>query len=186
MSTPHFFGYGSLVNRNTHTYPVRGKAHIMGFRRVWRHSTKRRVAFLTVEEAEDVHIAGLVAEVPGADWDALDARERAYDRLALPQDHTPDAKSLDLHLYRAKPTHVGPPSLRHPVLLSYLDTVVDGYLSAFGETGVKEFFATTAGWDAPIRDDRRSPVYPRATEPDKDVLELVDAELRQLSAKVQK
>ncbi|MDJ0857661.1 MAG: gamma-glutamylcyclotransferase family protein [Dinoroseobacter sp.] len=186
MNTPHFFGYGSLVNRGTHAYPVRRTAHVQGWRRVWRHSAKRSVAFLTVEEAQGVTIAGLIAEVPQADWAALDAREHAYDRLPLASHHTHEAEALDLHLYRAKPAHVGPPSLRHPVLLSYLDTVVEGYLSVFGARGVAEFFATTAGWDAPIRDDREAPVYARATQPDGEVRSMVDGALRALSAQVQK
>lgn len=186
MTTPHFFGYGSLVNQDTHAYPVRGQARVRGWRRVWRHSAQRSVAFLTVEEAEGVTISGLIAEVPQADWAALDARERAYDRLSLSEHHATDAVALNLHLYRAKPAHVGPPSLRHPVLLSYLDTVVEGYLQVFGEPGVSDFFATTAGWDAPIRNDRDDPVYTRATQPDAKVRAMVDSALRDLSAQVQK
>ncbi|WP_425091854.1 gamma-glutamylcyclotransferase family protein [Tropicimonas sp. S265A] len=184
MSVPHFFGYGSLVNRATHTYPVRTAAEVRGWRRVWKHSTRRKVAFLTVEPAAGVTISGLVAEVPGADWAALDAREHAYDRITLTQAHLAEADALNLHLYQAKTRHVGPPSLRHPVLLSYLDTVVEGYLHAFGHAGVDAFFETTAGWDAPILNDRAMPVYPRATRPAQDVCALVDDALRALSAQV--
>ena len=55
----------------------------------------------------------------------------------------------------------GAPSMAHPVLLSYLDVVVQGYLHEFGPDGVERFFATTDGWDAPILDDRAHPHYPR-------------------------
>lgn len=185
MKTPHFFGYGSLVNRATHSYPVRSPAEVTGWRRIWRHSSKREVAFLTVEEAPGVTIAGLVAEVPRADWDALDAREHAYDRLALGPHHSAAALQLNLHMYRAKAAHVGDPSLRHPVLMSYLDTVVEGYHSIFGKDGVASFFETTTGWDSPILNDRAHPIYPRATRPSGEVRALVDSSLQALSAQVQ-
>lgn len=186
MNRPHFFGYGSLVNRATHDYPVLEPSHVSGWRRIWRHSSRREVAFLTVEEAPGVTIAGLVAEVPGADWGALDAREHAYDRLPLDEGHHDRARALDLHLYRAKPSHTGPPSLRHPVLLSYLDTVVEGYLDVFGMSGVAAFFETTAGWDCPILDDRAAPIYPRATAASPAVRAMVDEALAALAAQVQK
>jgi len=186
MNTPHFFGYGSLVNRATHSYPVHAPVEVTGWRRVWRHSAKREVAFLTVEEAPGVTISGLAAQVPGADWQALDTREHAYDRLRLGIHHARDAQRLDLHLYRAKPAHVGAPGLRHPVLLSYLDTVIEGYRDVFGPQGVADFFSTTAGWDAPILNDRATPVYPRATNPGPDVRALVDDALETLSAQVEK
>jgi hypothetical protein len=44
---------------------------------------------------------------------------------------------------------------------SYLDVVVQGYLNEFGEAGAALFFATTHGWDAPILNDRKAPLYPR-------------------------
>jgi hypothetical protein len=55
----------------------------------------------------------------------------------------------------------GRPSEAGPVLLSYIDVVVQGYLREFGEDGVHRFFDTTEGWDAPVLDDRARPVYPR-------------------------
>jgi hypothetical protein len=184
MTLPHFFGYGSLVNRATHDYPVREIAQVHGWRRVWRHSAQRDVAFLTVEPAPGSVISGLIAEVPGADWAALDRREHAYDRLPLTDDHRTGAAALDLHLYHAKPAHTGPPSLRHPVLLSYLDTVVEGYHDVFGAAGVTAFFETTAGWDAPILNDRADPVYPRATPVSPQLRGVVDAALEALSAQM--
>ncbi|MEM7491215.1 MAG: gamma-glutamylcyclotransferase, partial [Pseudomonadota bacterium] len=45
--TPRFFGYGSLVNRRTHAYPDAAPFTIRGWRRAWRHTALRPVAFLT-------------------------------------------------------------------------------------------------------------------------------------------
>ncbi|MEM9798035.1 MAG: gamma-glutamylcyclotransferase family protein [Pseudomonadota bacterium] len=150
--TPRFFGYGSLVNRRTHAYPGAQPLTVRGWRRAWRHTSLRPVAFLTAVPSAG-EIDGLAAEVPGADWAALDLREAAYLRAVLPEGpeiyHIPDG----LH---------GPATEAHPILLSYIDVVVQGYLTEFGVAGVARFFETTDGWDAPIRDDRAEPIYPRA------------------------
>ena len=50
----------------------------------------------------------------------------------------------------------------HPILLSYLDVVIQGYLRHFGPDGVARFVATTEGWNAPVLNDRAAPLYPRA------------------------
>ncbi|KIT16379.1 hypothetical protein jaqu_18640 [Jannaschia aquimarina] len=162
--TPRFFGYGSLVNRRTHAYPEARPLVARGWRRVWRHTALRPVAFLTAVRG-DGEIEGLSAGVPGGDWSALDEREAAYIRAPLPGGeaiyHIPDG----MH---------GAPSETHPILLSYVDVVVQGYLTEFGEAGVGRFFETTDGWDAPIHDDRSAPLYARATPLEPEETALVD------------
>ncbi len=152
--TPSFFGYGSLVNLNTHEYPNPRKARLEGWRRVWKQAAARPVAFLSVHEAEG-EIEGLICDVPNADWAALDRREHAYLRL-----NVSDQLGGNTAIYQANPTKVAPPSTRHPILLSYLDVVVQGFLGHFGEEGVAKFFASTDDW-GPVKDDRHDPVYPR-------------------------
>ena len=162
MTRPFFFGYGSLVNRATHDYPDAAPARLNGWRRVWRQTGLREVAFLSIEPCDQTGIDGLIAHVPGNDWAALDAREWAYDRFdASPQvthdlPHAPQIAAYAVPLDAA-----AAPSEKHPILLSYLDVVVQGYLREFGEAGARAFFASTAGWDAPICDDRATPIYPR-------------------------
>lgn len=153
-----FFGYGSLVNRATHDYPGAEPALLAGWRRVWVHTALRPVAFLSVEPAAAVSIAGLVAQVPGADWAALDAREFAYARHAVTAQT--GAGTLAAQVFAVPQGQA--PSARHPILLSYLDAVVQGFLREYGARGAAAFFATTAGWDAPMLDDRAAPRYPRA------------------------
>ena len=36
----------------------------------------------------------------------------------------------------------------HPLVLSYVDVVVQGFLAEYGIAGVGHFFATTTGWPA--------------------------------------
>lgn len=176
---PHFFGYGSLVNRHTHDYPDARAASVRGFRRVWRHTKLREVAYLTVEEAPGHEIDGLIASVPGGDWAALDLREAAYQRrLVAAEDIRHDhPEVISVEIYQTRAADEAAPSVRYPVLLSYVDTVIAGFRDVFGDEGVTRFFATTDGWDIPVVDDRAAPIYARAIRPDAAVRHRVDEAL---------
>ena len=176
IAPPRFFGYGSLVNRATHGYAPAEPALLQGWRRVWVHVSARPVAYLSVEPAPGMTISGLVAPVPGGDWAALDAREYAYLRHPVMVQAAQGRSAAQVY---AVPTdHAAPPSLHNPILLSYLDAVVQGFLREFGPEGVEDFFATTAGWQAPIEDDRAAPRYPRAQALGDAERALVDRMLR--------
>ena len=161
MTRPFFFGYGSLVNRATHDYSDAHPARIAGWRRAWRHVEGRQVAFLTAVPAPESSIEGLIAHVPGGDWAALDMREHAYARVLATDVEHGIAGGPEIHIYHAPADMHAPASEMRPVLLSYVDVVVQGYLREFGEDGVARFFETTDGWDAPMRNDRANPLYPR-------------------------
>jgi len=72
----------------------------------------------------------------------------------------------------------------HPILLSYVDAVLQGYLREFGEAGAERFCATTEGWNTPVRNDRSNPVYPRAQKLSAAEQAFVDDMLLTLRAKV--
>lgn len=166
MSAREFFGYGSLVNADTHSYHAPRPAKLTGWRRAWRHTRHRPVSFLTaVPAAAHDELWGLVAEVPGGDWAALDAREYAYARVMVTDTTMPlsGPPAEAVAVYAISEGEHAPPRVDHPVLQSYLDTVLQGYLRVFGEAGLAHFIATTDGWDAPILQDRATPRYPRAT-----------------------
>lgn len=181
MQQKYFFGYGSLVNRATHSYGKTHTARLNGWRRIWRHTELRPVAYLTAIPDPTCAIDGLIAHVPGDDWQALDAREHAYDRVPVCDHVTHDAPDpINISVYTVPNGKHGSPSAEHPVLLSYLDTVVQGYLHEFGPSGVAHFFDTTAGWSAPILNDRTTPIYPRAQSLTPDETALVDRHLSAL------
>ena len=176
MKDPFFFGYGSLVNRSTHTYAQAHPARINGWRRAWRRSPLRDVCYLTVVPDPKTTIDGLIAAVPDGDWGTLDIRERAY----LRQDATHQVSHEVNHdpevaIYAIGADAHQPPTAKNPILLSYLDVVVQGYLAEFGKEGVARFFETTDGWQAPVLDDRAKPVYPRAQKLNSAETALVDA-----------
>ena len=56
--------------------------------------------------------------------------------------------------------------------------MIQGFLTEFGEAGARRFFDTTAGWEAPVFDDRGEPVYSRVTRMTSDERSFVDDELR--------
>lgn len=162
MADPFFFGYGSLVNRATHTFPQASPASITGWRRGWRHTDLREAAYLTAIADPDTTIQGLIAHVPNDDWIALDEREKVYDRIAVTTavDH-PLTHDIDIAVYAVPTQRYSQPATKHPILLSYLDVVIQGYLQEFGEDGAQQFFETTDGWDIPVLNDRQSPRYSR-------------------------
>lgn len=168
-----FFGYGSLVNRQTHVYPDVARMTVDGWRRVWRATPINHVSFLTAEPAGGVTIDGLSAEVPGDDWAALDLRETGYLRAPLPEG--PQIYHIPAGL------HGDPDDLR-PILLSYLDVVVQGFLREFGEGGVHRFFDTTEGWATPVRNDRDAPEYPRSQTLTSEETALVNDHLTRVGA----
>ena len=173
-----FFGYGSLVNRMTHGFTPAHTARARGWRRAWRFTADRKVAYLTAVPDPACEIEGLIAQVPPDGWAALDLREQAYERRDAAGCVQHAADGVDqLAIYAIAPQNHFPPDDAHPVLLSYLDVVIQGYLSEFGEAGAERFFDTTTGWEAPILDDRADPQYPRAQQLDDAERAFVDRRL---------
>jgi hypothetical protein len=186
MSDPFFFGYGSLVNRDTHAYTPAFRARLKGWRRTWRHTEGRAVPFLTGVRCAASEIDGLVALVPGADWAALDLREEGYDRHAVTPAHlTVDSEHPVAAQIYAVADHRAVTRTNHAaILMSYLDVVVQGYLREFGDEGARAFFTTTDGWDTPVRDDRTHPAYPRHKQLTPAERSFVDDRLKDLGVTV--
>ena len=187
MQHRYVFGYGSLVNRATLDRPDDAHpAELHGWARCWRHIASRQVAILTAVQKKDAVIAGLVVGVAEADWGKLERREEAYDRASVSTvTHAleTDTATSVFHIPADKHPLASAP---RPILLSYLDVVVQGYFRVFGESGVAAFFETTEGWDAPILNDRADPIYPRHQLLTSKETALVDHHVARLPAQVQK
>ena len=169
-ATIGYFGYGSLVNRSTLAHQARPvRASLRGFRRAWRATSMeggRGVCALSVEPSEEHEIRGLFIEEPAIGLSRLDDRERNYDRhvmdvrLIALEAERPSAEGF--FLYRARARHARWGDSSHPIHLSYVDCVLQGFYREWGEAGISHFMETTDGWHVPIVDDRASPTYPRA------------------------
>lgn len=182
---PYFFGYGSLVNQATHDFTDPRPARLSGWCRAWRHTDLRPLAFLTAISAPGLEIDGMIAHVPGGDWAALDEREYAYERVPVSPAVTHGlTQPIDIAVYSVPVTRHGTPTERLPILLSYLDVVIQGYLHVFGETGADRFFATTRGWDSPVLNDRARPRYPRHQQLTQQQTAFVDDRLAALNVRI--
>lgn len=183
MRDPFFFGYGSLVNRATHVYAPAHRARLRGWRRAWRHTAHRDGPFLTAIPCPASEIDGLIAPVPGSDWAALDAREAGYARLPLGDGlAVATVNGIETQIY-AVPDAAAVAG-GGPILLSYLDVVLQGYLLEFGRGGVRAFMDTTDGWQTPVLDDRSAPRYPRHQRLSEAETAMVDAEIARLGITV--
>lgn len=184
MSDPYFFGYGSLVNTNSHDYPNPQPATLNGWRRAWVATPRYGVVLLTGVPAPGHSIQGLIAAVPGGDWLALDEREGGYDRLPAGQavDHGL-SHATDIAVYAVHNDNIIE-SASHYILLSYLDVVAQGFHAVYGFDGVQRFFDTTDNWHTPILDDRAQPVYPRHQRLTPDETQMVDEHIKRLGATV--
>lgn len=175
------FGFGSLVNRKTLPDVLDAQpATVRGWRRAWRapghFGHGKGVCSLSVVPAQ-ASIDGLMVTFSDEHQERMAQRERNYDTIALP-DH-PGA-----YIYRAKPAIERWGDENNPISLSYLDTVLGGFLEEFGEEGAHRFMETTDGWFVPILDDRAAPLYPRATPLTVEQCAAVDALLRGVDAAV--
>ncbi len=176
----HIFSYGSLVNPATHALTHVARARLSGWRRAWRHTSQRQVAYLTIVPDADASIEGVILKVPTAERAGLTTREAAYELIDV--SHLLEAdQSVDTVLaYAIAAGQHLDPSPETPVLLSYIDVVVQGYLEMFGQQGVEAFFTSTSGWNAPIVDDRAAPLYPRHQSLTPHERSLVDQKLHAL------
>ncbi|MEO0922622.1 MAG: gamma-glutamylcyclotransferase [Pseudomonadota bacterium] len=180
----YIFGYGSLVNAKTHNYKETQKARLSGWRRMWRKTDMREAAFLTIVPDLNCELDGLVARVAPEQWEELRERELAYAQLEARSQVTCDLSSdTSLAIFSIEDGKHFMPDDTSPVLLSYIDVVVQGYLEVFGRGGVERFFQTTDGWEAPVRDDRSTPIYRRHQQLDVTQTDIVNAMLRNVGAR---
>jgi len=163
-----YFGYGSLVNLGSLRTPYISahRATLKGWKRTWlSQGDMPDMALLSVVEAQDAEIDGLLIIDHADSLPDLDKREAQYSRVTL------DNKKITLHESQIKTDskflYVAdqlPTTSENKIARSYLDVVMQGYLHQFGEDGLQRFIDTTVNFDIQIIEDRKRPLYPRATQ----------------------
>lgn len=174
------FGYGSLVNRATLPPFVSARPmRLSGWRRAWRASGRSEagggVCSLSVTPAEGAAADGLAITFEDAIWPLIRRREIRYDPVTL------DGGMI---VFRAEPAIDRFGDDEHPIHLSYVEVVLRGFLTEFGEAGTARFMAETDGWHAPVLDDRAAPRYPRAQHLAQSERALVDRMLKTVDARI--
>ena len=171
-----YFGYGSLVNRHTlrTSYIDAQPARLTGWRRCWRpsahwvrHKSKSPASMLSARPHPDQVIDGLLVYDTLENLPSVDQREAAYERVQV----APNAIQLNgrvpqdcpIYIYEAH-TNRAPHDPEHPIIQSYLDAVLQGFMHEFGESGVHDFIHSTDGFERPVLKDRHDPIYQRAVD----------------------
>jgi hypothetical protein len=180
-----YFGYGSLVNPYTHRTEIitYSRARVPGWRRTFRARPDLHpdpIAFLTsspISQPADRVLDGLLVFDHVDNLDALDIREAGYERHRL----EPGAIDVERDIPVGCPVYIyegmasARPDLRHAILHSYLDAVLQGYHLIYGMEGVDGFLQSTGGLDLPVLSDRARPRYPRAVTLDPAERAMIDA-----------
>lgn len=197
-----YFGYGSLVNRDTRPpdEPA-ARARLRGWHRIWEHrvsASASRQPSCSLSIAPDwirtevdvpagcepgLHdgtsrgIDGVVVPLPIEALAVLDAREEGYERLTLPATEFDLPAGLDveeIHVYRSLLENRVSATDEHPILQTYVDCCMAGFLNVYGECGLDNFLHATRGWGGQIENDRTQPRYPRAVAIPGDMLARFD------------
>lgn len=177
-----YFGYGSLVNAQTRCQEgVTQLVTLKGWVRQWKQCIETpfgQVCSLTIAPKPGSDIDGVLVCEPLDKLAALDAREIGYSRYALtPQDFScekPDSLPDSTYVYQSLPACYRPACNDYPILQSYVDCVVQGFIACYGIAGAQRFIHSTEGWDGPILNDRHAPHYPRAVTLTIEQLALID------------
>ncbi|MBL4874875.1 MAG: gamma-glutamylcyclotransferase [Cohaesibacteraceae bacterium] len=182
-----YFGYGSLVNDATRNKTGRSiPGRLKGFVREWRIRSKDRsqnVCSLTAKPSIDNSIDGVLVFEHSSGLEAIDRREANYDRLDFPvvqfSSNSVLPESQAAYIYQAKSARYNWGDADHPILQSYIDAVMQGFLNQFGEQGAFRFVQETDGWGAPILNDRDKPVYPRSVTLSPTEKQIIDQALNE-------
>jgi hypothetical protein len=186
-----YFGYGSLVNRltlRTKFLAIR-RAEVVGWRRFWTpRGDGSGPALLSVAREEGEVLQGVVVYDHADHLPAVDEREVGYDRRVVELDRVtieaPPLAGVPLHIYEAPRLAVAEGADAPPILQSYLDAVLQGFLALYGDAGVRRFVSRTEGFARRIVTDRDAPRYPRAVALSADEAALFDRLAREAGARL--
>lgn len=165
-----YFGYGSLVNRNTlrTRFLAIRRARATGWRRFWLPRPEVGIALLSVRAEPVASIDGVVVYDLAENLAAVDEREAGYRRRTIAGDalRIEDAPTaaLPVFIYEAVHPERTAAETGSAILQSYLDAVMQGFLAVHGETGLRRFVTESDGFETTVIRDRERPRYPRSVE----------------------
>lgn len=161
----YIFGYGSLVNSESRAASLKCQKSVVaarispefGYKRVWNYRGPGFTALGLVKTENATSINGIIYGVDESNMDILDEREKDYIRVEVPWELVESVDWMHLpkdgHLWIYVPINCYPPSPNYPLLQSYIDTCVTGFLE-YSEEFAIEFLETTEGWSPYWLNDR--------------------------------
>ncbi|KQT86211.1 gamma-glutamylcyclotransferase family protein [Aurantimonas sp. Leaf443] len=166
-----YFGYGSLVNKRTLRTKFLGirRASLVGWRRLWLpRIANADMALLSVRPDETGELQGVVVYDLADHLPAVDEREAGYARRVVELDRLTieraPVKDVPLYVYEALRDDETAADTGAAILQSYLDAVMQGFLTLYGEPGVERFVEETEGFETRLLTDRGAARYPRAVD----------------------
>ncbi|MFD2179606.1 gamma-glutamylcyclotransferase family protein [Veronia pacifica] len=180
----YIFGYGSLINSASRAITGQTKSvipvQVEGLVRQWGHTGSKVMSHLIVTEGSGT-CNGVLLEVDSATLSDFDRREKGYKRTFLSETCVKVMNgenidcSLPIHVYVTE--SVVMPSPEHPIVQSYIDTVLVGCLE-FSPAFAESFIDSTSGWDCAFLNDRDNPIYQRVAGVDTNKQAHVDLLLK--------
>lgn len=169
MSRHYILGYGSLISSESRAktgetgqvWPVK----LLGYERSWAvMSPSLGMSSVAVVKNDSKACNGVLIEVAEDQFPLFDEREKGYQRSQI--------ERHQLHPYREETLPDGTywvyhteqvihPCHMNPIVLSYVDVILSGCLE-HGAAFTNDFLSLTKGWNAPLVNDRPTPIYPRA------------------------
>ena len=173
MITHFIFGYGSLISRDSRamTAPETLKSteiavQISGIEPVFAKKSRIGMTAMGIRLQEGASAVGIIIPVPEKDLVKFDKREQGYSRIEIDLDDVDlvpfldydeshrifvDAKKNNDHqnirIWAYLPQKIDPPTSDHPIVQSYVDTILRGCIDVGGERFAREFIQTTKGWN---------------------------------------
>ena len=188
-----YFGYGSLVNRNTlrTDYLSVHRARLHGWRRHWQARSingevTNDIALLSIHRHPESVIDGMLVIDQEESLPSLDQREVEYERVHFDRSEIvflDEPQLIPQKMFVYVGNDLGSKHEDKQLIQSYLDAVLFGFYNEFGEEGVKRFFETSNGFSRPLIMDRNKPIYSRADRVPDDLLEWFDQLLEKAGAR---
>ena len=173
--THFVFGYGSLICPKSRAVTSPEQAHkiatpvmVQGVERVWSKRTNRGMTAMGVRFVKDASCVGVILPVTNGELAAFDKREMGYDRVPLQledvggvpflseQHYEEDDHDVFLDAKKQNNTQaiqiwvyvqrvIQPPTADHPIVQTYVDTILRGCLSISKNSPPSSFPAPRAG-----------------------------------------
>lgn len=129
-------------------------------------------------ENRDASISGLL--VPTEITDEIRHRERKYEFVEIPFDNFDFEPTVNIDVFNrsrfwiCRASKRQSPSESFPLPQTYVDTCLKGCLEIGGHDLAREFIQETTGWNGVWKNDRATPVFPRAAQTSSADIELID------------
>jgi len=173
MITHFIFGYGSLISRDSRamTAPETLKSteiavQISGIEPVFAKKSRIGMTAMGIRRQEGASAVGIIIPVAEKHLPKFDRREQGYSRIQINLDDVDlvpfldydeshkifvDAKNNNDHesvrIWAYLPQRIDPPTSDHPIVQSYVDTILRGCIDVGGERFAREFIQSTKGWN---------------------------------------